>query len=263
MILECCDRCLDGSIDGALNFRDLGGHRAGSATVRRRMVYRSAMTHDISADGISMLAGAYGLRMVIDLRSTEEIAEYGTAPFQATGVSYHHQPLSSRAASPPEIVRQYQQEMREGRFDWTASYLRMVEYGAPALRSIFELVAAPDGTPAVFHCIAGRDRTGVVAALLLGSLGVSGSDIAADYAITGAHLKRQAHRFAQQAARLDLTTDQMTKVLETEADAMHRFLQALTDRHDSIDGAVRALGVRESTIATLRDTLLEPAADER
>jgi protein-tyrosine phosphatase len=260
MILDCCDRCLDGSIEGALNFRDLGGHRAAGGRIRRGMLYRSAMTHDISAEGLSTLAGDYGLRLVIDLRSDEEIAEYGTAPFQAAGVSYHHQPVSSRSASPPEIVKRYQQEMREGRFDWTASYLRMFENGAPALRSIFELVAAEDGMPAVFHCIAGRDRTGVAAALLLGSLGVSAGNIADDYAITGTHLKRQAHRFARQATRLDLTTEQMTRMLETEAEAMHRFLRELTDRHGSIEGAVLTMGVQESTIRILREALLEPAA---
>jgi protein-tyrosine phosphatase len=261
MILDCCDRCLDGSIEGALNFRDLGGHRAGDGRVRRGMLYRSAMTHDISAGGLSTLAGDYGLRMVIDLRSDEEIAEYGTAPFQAAGVSYHHQPVSSRSASPPEIIRQTQQEMREGRFDWTASYLRMVEHGAPALRSTFELVASQDGLPAVFHCIAGRDRTGVVAALILGSLGVSADDIANDYAITGTHLKRQAHRFARQATRLELTTEQMARVLETEAEAMHSFLHELNRRHGSVEGAVLAVGVQKRTLATLRVALIEAAGD--
>jgi protein-tyrosine phosphatase len=152
-----------------------------------------------------------------------------------------------------------QQEMREGRFDWTASYLRMFENGAPALRSTFELVASQDGLPAVFHCIAGRDRTGVVAALILGSLGVSADDIADDYAITGTHLKRQAHRFARQAMRLELTTEQMTRVLETEAEAMHSFLQELSRRHGSVEGAVLALGVQEPTLTTLRDALIEPA----
>ncbi len=260
MILECCDRCLDASIEGALNFRDLGGHRAGDSSVRRGMLYRSAMTHDISAAGLSLLAGDYGLRTVIDLRSEEEIAEYGTAPFEQAGVSYHHQPVTSRSASPPEIVRRYQQEMREGRFDWTASYLRMMESGRPALRNVFELLAAPGGMPAVFHCIAGRDRTGVAAALVLGTLGVSATDIAEDYAITGTHLRRQAHRFARQAERLELSTEQMTRILDTEADAMHRFLTKITGRHGSIEGAVLALGVEASTIAALRRALLEPAA---
>jgi protein-tyrosine phosphatase len=113
----------------------------------------------------------------------------------------------------------------------------------------------------VFHCIAGRDRTGVVAALFLGSLGVGADDIADDYAITGAHLKRQAHRFARQAARLDLTTDQMARVLETDAEAMHAFLHELNCRHGSVEGAVLALGVQEPTLATLRAALIEPAGD--
>lgn len=261
MMADCCDRCLDGSIEGALNFRDLGGHHAGHARVRRGMLYRSAMTHDISAHGLTLLTKEHRLRAVIDLRSDEEIAEYGTAPFADAGVVYHHQPVTSRAASPPEIIAQYRREMREGVFDWSASYLRMIENGAAAFRAIFDLLAAPGGMPAVFHCIAGRDRTGVAAALILGSLGVSAADIAEDYAVTGTHLRRQAHRFARQAERLELSYEQMVAILETEADAMHRFLDEMMRRHGSIEGAVAALGIQQSTVQALRAALLEPVTN--
>jgi protein-tyrosine phosphatase len=256
---DCCNRCLDATIEGALNLRDLGGHRAGSAIVRRGMLYRSAMTHEITADGMRMLATAHGLRTLIDLRSDEEIQEYGIAPYAVAGVAYYHSPVSSRAASPPEIIKQYQQEMRDGVFDWTASYLRMVQNSGAAFRRVFEVLAAPEGMPGLFHCIAGRDRTGVAAALLLGALGVSADDIAEDYALTGSHLRRQPHRFARQAERLGLDFDRMTGILETEAEAMHRFLDEITRRHGSIEATVLSFGVAESTIQTLRGSLLEPA----
>jgi len=226
------------------------------------MLYRSAMTHEISAGGVSRLAQEFGLRTVIDLRSEEEIVEYGTAPFAMAGVTYHHHPVISRAASPPEIMQQYRNAMREGVFDWTASYLRMIENGGEAFRAVFGVVAAPGGMPAVFHCIAGRDRTGVAAALLLGTLGVAAEDIADDYANTGVHLRRHADRFARQAQRLELTTEQMAGILETEAEAMHRFLGEIVRRHGSVEGAVLSLGVPATTIEQLRETLLEPASEE-
>lgn len=245
-----------------MNFRDLGGRRAGAVAVRRGLLYRSAMTHDIPPDGLSTLAQEYGLRSVIDLRSDEEIAEYGTAPFASVGVSYHHHPVTSRQGSPPDIVERYQREMRDGVFDWTASYLRMIESGGAAIREVFQVIAAPGGMPTVFHCIAGRDRTGVVAALLLGLLGVSADDIAEDYAITGRHLHRQAHRFARQAERLNLTFEQMVAILDTEAEAMHRFLREITRLHGSIEETVLALGVPASTLQRIRALVLEPATDE-
>src|SRR5215203_1164399 len=256
----CCDRCLDAVIDGALNFRDLGGLRAGDEVVRRGMLYRSAMTHEITREGMDLLVRRYGLRTVIDLRSEEEIGEYGVAPFTANGVAYHHHPVSSRASSPPEIIRQYQEEMREGRFDWTASYLRMVENGSAALRGVFEVLAAPEGMPAVFHCIAGRDRTGVAAALLLGTLGVDAEQIAADYAMTGLHLRRHAHRFARQAERLAIDQERMAGILDTEVDAMRRFLEETSRRYGSVAGAVHSLGVGEESLKALRRALLDPAA---
>jgi protein-tyrosine phosphatase len=259
-MIDCCDRCLDRSVDGAVNFRDLGGHRAGVMRVRRGLLYRSAMTHGITAAGIQVLAGRYGLRTVIDLRSEEEIAEYGVAPFVDAGVAYHHAPVISRGRSAPaEIVARYQQEMREGRFDWTASYLRMVENGGDALRRVFEVLAAPGTLPAVFHCIAGRDRTGVAAALLLATLGVNAEEIASDYALTGTHLRSHAHRFARQAERMNLTQDQMARILETDATAMHRFLGEVNRRYGSADAALQTIGVHPPTLTTLRETLLEPA----
>ena len=260
IVLDCCDRCLDATVEGAINFRDLGGHAAGDRRVRRALLYRSAMTHTITADGLSRLAGQYGLRTVIDLRSEEEIEEYGTAPFADAGVGYLHAPVISRGrAAPPEVMARYRQEMRSGSFDWTASYLRMIENGGDAFRRMFETLALPAALPAVFHCIAGRDRTGVAAALVLGSLGVSADDIAADYALTGAHLRRHGHHFARQAERLELTPQQMAAILETEGEAMRRFLDEVVRRHGSVEGAVAALGVRAATVERLRAALVEPA----
>ena len=258
MVTDCCDRCLDAAIDGAMNFRDLGGHIAGEMRVRRGLLYRSAMTHEITVDGMRTLADQYRLRTVIDLRSEDEIEEYGTAAFVEAGIAYLHAPVISRGrAAPAEIMERYRQEMRAGAFDWTASYLRMVENGADAFRQVFDTLTAPGALPAMFHCIAGRDRTGVAAALVLGTLGVSADDIAGDYALTGTHLRPHAHRFARQAERLELTHEQMTAILETDAGAMQRFLDEMVQRFGSIEGAVRAIGVPERTLRTLRDRLLE------
>ncbi len=193
------------------------------------------------------------------MRSDAEIEEYGTAAFAAAGVAYHHSPVLSHSASPPEIIEQYRREMRSGAFDWTASYIRMIETGGAAFRRVFELLAAPGALPAVFHCIAGRDRTGVAAALVLGSLGVSADAIAADYALTGAHLRPHAQRFSRQAERLALTHEQMVQILETEAAAMHRFLDKMVALFGSVEGTVRALGVTDETLGALREALLEPA----
>ena len=257
-ITDCCDRCLDAAVDGALNFRDLGGLRAGAMRVRHGLLYRAAMTHEITEEGLRLLAEQYGLRTAIDLRYEEELSVYGTAPFVEAGIAYHHIPVSGSMGDPPEVVAQRRQEMREGTFDWAASYVRIVERAAPALRQIFDVLAAPGALPAVFHCVAGRDRTGVVAALVLGSLGVSAEEIAEDYALTGVHLRPHAHRFALQAERLTLTEAQMAGILETDADAMRRFLDEITRRRGSVRAAVRALGVDDATLQRLAQPLLEP-----
>ncbi len=58
VVTDCCDACIDAAVEGALNFRDLGGHPAGERRVRRGQLYRAAMTHEITPEGLRVLTEA-------------------------------------------------------------------------------------------------------------------------------------------------------------------------------------------------------------
>jgi len=250
------DLCLDGVIDGAVNFRDLGGLPAGEGCVRRGLVYRSGMTHHISSEGMRLLAEQYGLRMVIDLRSSQEL-ERGLATWQTAGITHHHLPvLSDTSATVEEVGRRYA-EMASGSFDWTELYIRMLEQGAPAFRQTFTLLAQPGTLPAVFHCAGGRDRTGVTAALLLAILGVPEEMIARDYALTGTYLLPHLDRFMGAPDRMPLSREEMERLLQTRDESMTRFLAVVTEQHGSPEGYLTAVGVDGDAIAVLRDGLIE------
>lgn len=250
--------CLDDLIEGAVNFRDLGGLPAATGTVRRGVLYRSGMTHQISEAGIQRLAEEYGLRTVIDLRSRQEL-DSGLATWHVAGISHHHVPvLQSTTASIEEISRRYA-EMKSGVFDWTGMYVRMLEEGAPAFKQVFTLVAKADGLPAVFHCSGGRDRTGVTAALLLSAVGVADELIARDYALTGAHLRPHLDRFTWQSERMSMTREEMAQLLETTEEAMLRFLEITRGQYGSAAGYLGSVGVEEDTIAAVREKVIERA----
>ena len=124
----------------------------------------------VHADGVLkplMLLTRLGVSEVFDLRSEAELARDGIGPYASTRARHHHVPLVKRSLSPfdPDI-------------DWRTinlrdRYIEMLDEGGAAIRAIFTALAEPRARPIVFHCSGGKDRTGVVAALIQRSLGVS------------------------------------------------------------------------------------------
>jgi protein-tyrosine phosphatase len=250
------DLCLDAVIEGAVNFRDLGGLPAQGGVVRRGLVYRSGMTHHISESGLRHLGQELGVRTVVDLRSRQEV-ENGLATWEVAGITHHHIPvLQNTTASIEEISRRFA-EMASASFDWTDMYVRMLEDGAPAFRRFFELIDEDESLPIVFHCSGGRDRTGVTAALLLATLGVEDEVIAMDYALTGALLRPHLDRFAATSERMRLSRDEMARMLETKEEAMLRFLEITEEQYGSAAGYLESIGVEHETVAGVRRRLVE------
>jgi protein-tyrosine phosphatase len=254
-------RCVDDLIDGAINFRDLGGYPALGGRVRRGMVYRSGMTHFISESGWQRLATDHGLRTVIDLRSDGERSGEGLASLAAFGIAQYHAPVfaDTGAIGSADMKRRFA-AMRTGTYDWTVAYEQMLEVGATAFRHVFDMLARHEARPLVFHCTGGRDRTGVAAALVLSVLGVADDVIATDYALTGTYLRRHVDRFAGPAQRMDMTIDEMARMLETREEAMLRLLELVAARHGSVEGYVLDIGVTSEVIEDVRAALVEPAA---
>lgn len=250
---------LDEHVEGAVNFRDLGGYRAGGWRVRRGRVYRAGMTHHLSSTGLRALRDRYGIRTVIDLRSDEELRDDGVAPFHEAGIRHVHTPVFASLNVSQETRQVQLTAMQEGRYDWVASYRRMITEGGAAFRRSFGLLAQPEALPLVFHCTGGRDRTGVTAALLLSILGVAPDQVAHDYALTGTFLRPHIHRFGRPGQRMQIAPDAMARVLETSAESMTGFLTWLDGVHGSAEGYLLGLGITAEQIAAIRSTLVESA----
>lgn len=233
------------------NVRDLGGLPTvdGRATRPGRL---------FRADGVNRLAGgdlekakALGLRTVIDLRTTGEIERGGRYPVEEHPVDWHHLPIIQRMWSDDAL------QATTGAADFLRDrYIDMLSDGAGSLARIVELVA--DGHPALFHCAAGKDRTGVVAAMLLGLVGVPHEEIATDYHATagamGAFVDWLTVTYPE---AMDSMTSQPPEYLEAPREAMTSFLEHVDDRYGSMEGFVAALGVGSSTVERLRSALLD------
>ena len=174
-------------LEGAHNVRDLGGLRAEGGRTRDGVLLRSDALDQLTAADVERLIGDVGLAHVVDLRSATERIERGRGPLGATPVRY----TEVEVIGPDDLARRA--EARAAAFAAGAAtgagHRRRLRRAARPRRPRPSpppsgAIAAPGGTPALVHCAIGKDRTGVLAALLLDAAGVDRDEIVADYART-------------------------------------------------------------------------------
>jgi protein-tyrosine phosphatase len=137
-------------------------------------------------------------------------------------------------------------------------YYRYLRRAADRFVEVLETIAADDALPLVFHCSAGKDRTGVVAALLLGCLGVDSETVVSDYAVTQ-HAQDEIAAFLRRRRSYARLVDQLTPdALGSEPETMREFLRLLDERHGGARSWARAAGLSGATLGRLEATLLEP-----
>jgi protein-tyrosine phosphatase len=237
--------------EGAFNIRDLGGYETTDGrTVRWDLLYRADGLHRIPVEGTAALQ-PLGWRTVLDLRTTTEV-EAGA--FASAGLDVVHLPVIREVWGIPD-----EDDVDPVEF-LSAQYLRMLDEGAPAIAAAFTILASADRLPAVFHCSAGKDRTGVLAALVLSSIGVPDDTIAADYHLSASAMDQLVAWLT--ATRPDLLEEmarQPKAYLACPPEAMHAFLAALRARFGSVAGYLDGIGVPADVRSALREVLLQPA----
>ena len=236
---------------GCFNFRDLGGYRTvdGRALKWRRLFRADGLTR-LDVDDCAVLADV-GLTTVIDLRTDAEANERGRFPADLLTVTYHHLPLLD-VLPPDEDMERYDEPTFV-----TAHYHHMVSQGTPAIIGAITALAEPGALPAVFHCSAGKDRTGVLAALILAFLGVPADVIVEDYALSGAAMVTMLAWLRQQHPESSETLERLAPaVVSAPAPSMAALLDMLQAEYRSFDALAERWGVT-AAVARLRTELLE------
>jgi protein-tyrosine phosphatase len=182
-----------------------------------------------------------------------ELEEKGRFPVDTYPVTFHHLSVMDRTWDREAAAR----EGLPAADFLHARYTEMLDEAGPRYADALRLLAATDALPAVFHCAAGKDRTGLLAMLVLGTLGVGHDDIVEDYALTSATMDA----FRASASRDPLVAEGLanTPVMFFAADpaAMSRVLTDIEATHGSVRGYARAIGVGDDVIAALEADLLE------
>lgn len=236
------------SFSSIYNFRDVGGYAGlDGRTVRWRRLFRADSLHRLRGADLEAF-GALGVKTVVDLRRDFEIERHGRVP-HADGLDYRNVVVEhvdwDSIPQPVDIPHER----------WLADrYLNFAEDGGVGLAAALSLVADPAAAPAVVHCMAGKDRTGVVCALTLSLLGVSDTDIAEDYALTESAMASLTEYLMR---TMPGEVQDKYHMFDCPEDAMLLFLADLRERHGSVEKYVREIGVSAEQVAAMRDHLLE------
>lgn len=236
-------------VEGGFNIRDLGGYPTQDGRVTRwHTLIRSGGLDRITPAGQQRLID-YGVKTVIDLRDDLEIHDYPDVfahVDNAIGVGSVNLPLS-----------------RDG-FASSSTYTHLgelyVQYLSAFQDNIAKIVAAISaGEPAVlFHCAVGKDRTGLISALLLDLVGVPEQIIADDYAMTTQHIAPVVAQWRANARQNGHDLDRFERDVASEADSMLYLLNILDTKYGGAASYLRSCGVTDEQLLHLQTRLLAP-----
>jgi protein-tyrosine phosphatase len=231
---------------GTLNLRDVGGYPvAGGGSIGWRRLLRSDALHRIDQAGVDMLCGL-GLRTVLDLRTAAEIeiapsplerlAERGT---RTTHISLIGEDLAALSTELDDI------------------YEFIVDRRGTVIGAAVRSLTRPYALPALVHCSAGKDRTGIVVALVLAAVGVPDEFIAADYALTSVYLDpRHTAAIGQVRASSGMGERLTTALLASPPELIAGVLARARQHGGTVEGYLAGQGVTADDLATLRAALV-------
>ena len=240
------------SLEGGSNFRDLGGYRTTDGPpVRRGAVFRSAHLSGLT-DADRAALGKLGVRTIVDLRGVSEAAEtpHATQGVGARIVGAHIEPgvgdrirnAVAQGRATPHLMMQY----------LTEHYRDYPRRCAPAFRTLFATLSDGARRPLVFHCTAGKDRTGFASALLLSLLGVPWDTVMEDYLRTNDLWIGHVGRYPE------LDIDTRAAIVEARSPYLEAAFEVVHADYGGPEGfADKALGLDNNALRRLKVDLLE------
>jgi protein-tyrosine phosphatase len=233
-------------LPGTYNVRDLGGYQTRDGRVTRwRTFLRADSLHRLTPEAQTMLLD-HGVRSIIDLRRSDELHVAPNVFARSTAIRYHHLSLLIDAPPGPGELRSL-----------CETYRHMLDERQEQICAALRTLATPGTLPAVVHCTAGKDRTGLIVALVLGLAGVPEETIVADYALSARYLEGPfLEETRQRALARGFTWEQYLPLTQCPPEFMRTTLQHLQERYGSIAAYARAIGLACQQIDNLRQTLV-------
>lgn len=256
-------------VQGTYNLRDLGMYRAVTGqALRRGVYYRADNLGRLNSEGRETII-SLGIGTVVDLRTSKEILSYPNRLDTDPRVDFHALDLVADSHEiiyrGDTIVTAHHEKYRpDGTFvdpvgRLVRIYSTMLDHQQETMCRVIDILAgdSDDGPAAIFHCVGGQDRTGIVAALLLAIAGVEERTIIFDYAAT-AYYNYQRYRAENgpKAWGMTLETPEEYGAQFCPAGAMEGTLRHIAEQYGGVLAYLRAIGVSDGTIARIRRRLV-------
>lgn len=240
--------------DGCVNVRDLGGlPTEDGGETRFGQVIRSDNVGVLTEAGWRTVAG-HGITRIVDLRWPEEAAEDPprVVAIEVVRVSVLGEKLEA-ASDYLVALNAHVDEVDEIADHYAWSYVDFLERNRDRFGQALAAIADADG-PVVIHCMGGKDRTGLVAALVLRLAGVSIEEIGRDYALSGPNLAAVLQSWLAEAPT-ETDRRRREKLGQTPAEAMHRVMATIESRYGSVAAYLRAAGLSDVQVERLRSRM--------
>lgn len=239
-------------IAGTHNLRDLGGYSTVDGKITRWHTFlRGDALHRLSPTGQQQLLDL-GVRTIIDLRFPYEVESEPNVFAGKSSVNYHHislmSGLSAARPTPSAIARQASLEV---------IYRGILDHCQLTVRTIFEVINQEKEGTVLFHCTAGKDRTGLIAALLLGIANVETETIAKDYALTDQYLGALKDELRKKAAAAGQDMTEYEHMLESKPEAMRNTIGYINQQYGGVAAYLQHIGLYKSQLNTLYSRITE------
>lgn len=246
-------------LEGLANARDLGGlPTVDGRSTRPGVLLRTDTVQLLTPPDVAWLRDVYGLRTVLDLRTPKEATSEGRGPLGLEDIEYHNIPFVPDEYLDPTDPRHEVVVRNRGGERASRDYLDYLTRGGNVARAV-RLVASGPATPLLFHCAAGKDRTGVLAALTLDLVGVERAAIVDDYLATNARLERVIARFRTMptyAGAVTAAADRPARDISCRPETMPKLFADLDEHFGGTAGWARSEGIPDDDLTRLRELLV-------
>lgn len=246
--------------DGPVNFRDLGGYEtADNRRVKWGVAYRADSLAELSDKDLGLFV-RLGIRGIYDFRAPAEVAKSPDRLPAGNTVGYYHLPVVSSDFDTVAAV----ERLKKKDTSWLTEtfmidgYRQNIDTYARTWGTVIEDLTHADRRPLVFHCTAGKDRTGICAALILLVLGVPEDVVVEDHALSNRYFASTVARINEYVRSLGVDPDKLTPYLTAPREAMEFVLGYIRERWGTAAGYLKTeAGVTQATLDALRRDLLE------
>lgn len=246
-------------LSGALNFRDVGGVPVGTdRRIRYGVLFRSDTLQFLTSEDVAALVDVIGLRTDVDLRLPLELDLEGRGRLEQTEVVLHHLPFevaSAQQAGSATPILQHADPI-------VSHYVNYLSSSPASVVGVVQVLARPDALPAIVHCAAGKDRTGIAIAMTLAAVGCTTDAIAAEYAAGSHAVAEVMERLRGMQSYGDSISKLPPEASLTSPEYITRFFGIVDERYGSARDYLRLHGVTDDELAGLFERLTEPLPTE-